>query len=89
MNLGLRDARELAATIIARGIQTDCGDYLLLRRYERARKEDILAMELATDGLQKLFNNTNPTLVRWRNLGLEITNRLPLIKDRLMQHALS
>jgi len=89
VNLGLRDARELAATIIARGQQQDCGDYLLLRRYERARKEDILAMELATDGLQKLFNNTNPTLVRWRNLGLEITNRLPLIKNRLMQHALS
>src|SRR6185437_4862679 len=55
VNLGLRDARELAATIIARGQQQDCGDYLLLRRYERARKEDILAMELATDGLQKLF----------------------------------
>ncbi|KIO49463.1 UbiH/UbiF family hydroxylase [Nitrosospira sp. NpAV] len=89
VNLGLRDARELAATMIARGLEPDCGDYLLLRRYERARKEDILAMELATDGLQRLFNNTNPTLVRWRNLGLEITNRLPLLKDRLMQHALS
>lgn len=89
VNLGLRDARELAETIIARGLEPDCGDYLLLRRYERARKEDILAMELATDGLQKLFSNTNPTLVRWRNLGLEITNRLPVLKDRLMQHALS
>ncbi|MEP7371235.1 MAG: FAD-dependent monooxygenase, partial [Nitrosospira sp.] len=89
VNLGLRDARELATTIIARGLEPDCGDYLLLRRYERARKEDILAMELATDGLQKLFNNTNPTLVRWRNLGLEITNRLPLLKDRLIRHALS
>jgi ubiquinone biosynthesis UbiH/UbiF/VisC/COQ6 family hydroxylase len=89
VNLGLRDARELAATMIARGLEPDCGDYMLLRRYERARKEDILAMELATDGLQKLFNNTNPTLVRWRNLGLEITNRLPVLKDRLMQHALS
>ena len=61
----------------------------MLRRYERARKEDILALELVTDGLQKLFDNTNPTLVRLRNLGLGITNRLPLIKDRLMQHSLS
>ncbi|MGH8684367.1 MAG: UbiH/UbiF family hydroxylase [Nitrosospira sp.] len=89
VNLGLRDARELAATIIARGLQPDCGDYLLLRLYERARKEDILAMELVTNGLKKLFNNTNPTLVRLRNLGLEITNRLPLIKDQLIQHALN
>lgn len=89
VNLGLRDTRELAAILNARGPQTDCGDFMLLRQYERARKEDILAMELMTDGLQKLFNNTNPTLARLRNLGLEITNRLPLLKNRLMQHALS
>ena len=89
VNLGLRDAQELASIIHTRGLQTDCGDYLLLRRYERARKEDIRAMELVTDGLQKLFSNTNPTLIRLRNVGLEITGRLPLIKDQLMQHALS
>ena len=89
VNLGLRDARELANTLAMRGLESDCGDYLLLRRYERARKEDILALELVTDGLQKLFANPNPTLVRLRNLGLGITNRLPVIKDRLMQHALS
>ncbi len=89
VNLGLRDAQELASVIHSRGLQLDCGDYLLLRRYERARKEDILAMELVTDGLQKLFNHTHPTLIRLRNLGMEITNRLPLIKDRLMQQALS
>jgi 2-polyprenylphenol 6-hydroxylase len=88
INLGLRDVRELAKTIIARGLQEDCGDYFLLRRYERARKEDILAMELATDGLQKLFNNSHPTLSRLRNLGLDMTNRLPWVKNRLMQHAL-
>lgn len=89
VNLGLRDTRELAAVLNARGMRTDCGDFMLLRRYELARKEDILALELATDGLQKLFNNSNPTLARLRNLGLEITNRLPLIKNRLMQHALN
>lgn len=89
VNLGLRDTRELAAILNARGMQTDCGHYMLLRRYELARKEDVLALELVTDGLQKLFNNSNPTLARLRNLGLELTNRLPLIKNRLMQHALS
>jgi 2-polyprenylphenol 6-hydroxylase len=88
VNLGLRDARELTTTILMRGLQADCGDYLLLRRYERARKEDILALELATDGLQKLFTASHPTLIRLRNVGLEMTNRLPLLKDRLMRHAL-
>lgn len=89
VNLGLRDTRELAATLLNRGLQSDCGDYRLLRRYERARKEDILAMEFVTDGLQKLFSSTDPILIRLRNLGFEITNRLPLLKSRLMQHALS
>ncbi len=89
VNLGLRDARELVSTIINRGSQTDCGDYLLLRKYERARKEDILAMEFTTDSLQKLFNNENPTIARMRNLGLGITNQFPLLKKRLMQHALN
>ena len=89
VNLGLRDTRELAAILSARGLQTDCGDFMLLRRYELARKEDILALELVTDSLHKLFNNSNPTLARLRNLGLAITNRLPLIKNQLMQHALN
>ena len=89
VNLGLRDARELAKVLNTRGMRIDCGDFMLLRRYELARKEDILALELVTDGLQKLFNNSNPTLARLRNLGLEITNRLPLIKNRLIQHALN
>jgi len=89
VNLGLRDARELASILDSRGFQEDCGDFMLLRRYELARKEDILALELVTDGLQKLFCNTHPTIRRLRNLGLEITNRLPLIKNRLMQHALN
>lgn len=89
VNLGLRDARKLVSTIIERGPRSDCGDYMLLRQYERARKEDILAMEFATDSLQKLFNNENPTLARLRNLGLGITNQFPLLKNRLMQHALN
>jgi 2-polyprenylphenol 6-hydroxylase len=89
VNLGLRDTRELAAILNARGLQTDCGDFMLLRRYECARKEDILALEMVTDGLQKLFTNSNPTVARLRNFGLEATNHLPLIKNRLMQHALN
>ena len=88
VNLGLRDVRKFTEIIQQRGLQSDVGDFMLLRRYECARKEDILALEMVTDGLQKLFNNANPTLARLRNLGLEITDHLPLIKSQLMQHAL-
>lgn len=87
VNLGFRDARELAGVLAARGAQTDCGDYFLLRRYERARREDIAAMQLATDTLQRLFNNDVEWLARARNFGLRLTNRGHGLKNLLVQHA--
>jgi 2-octaprenylphenol hydroxylase len=87
VNLGFQDARELAKVLKDRSPQPDCGDHFLLRRYERARKADILAMQLVTDGLQKLFNNRNPALKLARNLGLSLTGSLPWLKNGLVQHA--
>ena len=89
VNLGFRDARELARVLLARGPQTDCGDIHLLRRYERARQEDILSMQLTTDTLKKLFVNGNPLLRSIRNLGLNATNRIAPLKKLLARHALN
>ena len=89
VNLGFRDARALAGVLQARGPQSDCGDYALLRRYERARREDVLAMQLATDGLQKLFNNDAVLLARMRNLGLTLVDRQPWLKSFLVHHAVA
>ncbi len=89
VNLGLRDARELAAVLLERGAQGDCGDYALLRRYERARKEDIVTLQLTTDALQKLFNYDAVWLSRARNLGLELVNSQPQLKRLLVQQAVS
>jgi len=88
VNLGFQDAKQLAQVLLQREPQRDCGDYFLLRRYERARKEDILAMQLVTDGLHKLFNNANPLLKALRNKGLGLTNHLGGLKNRLMRHAI-
>ncbi|MDA8094856.1 MAG: UbiH/UbiF family hydroxylase [Betaproteobacteria bacterium] len=89
VNLGFHDARCLAATLKAAGPERDCGDHLGLRRYDRARKEDILAMQLVTDGLEKLFRVRHP-LVKWgRNRGLDLTNRQDWLKNALVRHALS
>lgn len=87
VNLGFRDARDLAATLAARGAQNDYGDFYLLRRYERARREDIAAMQFATDTLQRLFNNESAWLARARNFGLRVTNRQSALKNFLVQHA--
>ena len=89
VNLGFRDARELARVLVERGPQRDCGDHALLRRYERARREDVAAMQLTTDGLQKLFNNDAVLASRARNLGLNLVNHAPLIKTFFMQHAVA
>lgn len=87
VNLGFRDARQLARVLMERVSRTDCGDYRLLRRYERARREDIVAMQFATDSLQRLFNNEITWLASLRNCGLRLMNRQPQLKNLLVQHA--
>jgi len=70
LNLGLADARELAKVIAGREYWRGVGDMKLLRRYERARKADVLAMGAATDGLQQLFARQDAPS-RWlRNRGM-------------------
>jgi 2-octaprenylphenol hydroxylase len=88
VNLGFQDARELAAVLAARGRERDAGSRLLLRRYDRARKEDVLVMAAATHGLQRLFNNSVLPLAWARNLGLNLADRLLPLKALLVRRAL-
>lgn len=87
VNLGFRDAAVLAETLLA-GRQHDAGEWLLLRRYERSRKADILSMQAVTDGLQRLFNNDVPALAFLRNKGLAAVNRSGWLKKQLMAQAM-
>jgi len=88
MNLGFADVTALLQVLAERGAGRDCGDARVLRRYSRARKEDILLMQIATDGLERLFaSNFEPVRVA-RNLGLNLLDQLPVLKRRLMSHAM-
>jgi len=89
VNLGFRDARDLAEVLLQRGVESDCGDLHLLRKYEQARREDIVSMQLTTDALKHLFINDNPVLRILRNLGLSATNRFTPLKKMLARHALN
>ena len=89
VNVGFRDARQLAQILLQRGAQNDCGAAQLLRRYERKRKEDIYTTQAMTYGLKHLFNNDVPLLRAMRNFGLNATNRILPLKKMLMQHALN
>jgi ubiquinone biosynthesis UbiH/UbiF/VisC/COQ6 family hydroxylase len=88
LNLGLADARSLAGILLARGPESDCGAPSLLRRYERSRREDVLAMEAVTDGLHALFGNRTSAARRLRNGGLRLTNRVAPIKRWLVKRAM-
>jgi len=88
MNLGFADVTTLLQILAERGTERDCGDTRLLRRYARARKEDILLMQIATDGLERLFATDFEPLRVARNLGLNLLDQLPVLKRRLMSHAM-
>jgi 2-octaprenylphenol hydroxylase len=88
VNLGFQDARDLSRVLLARGPERDVGALSLLRRYERARREDILVMTAATHGLQRLFNQSGTPLAWMRNLGLNLTDRLLPLKSLLVRRAL-
>ena len=70
LNLGLADARELARVLHEREYWRGLGDPRLLRRYERARKSQVITMQWATDGLQQLFVHDAPAWSWLRNWGM-------------------
>jgi 2-polyprenylphenol 6-hydroxylase len=88
VNLGFGDAAELARVLLQRELFRDPGEIRLLRRYERARAEDILALAWVTDGLQKLFAAPGGAAAKLRNAGLNLTNALPVLKNLLIRRAL-
>ena len=88
-NLGLQDARQLAATLAARETWRDPGELRLLRRYARARAGDALAMQATVHGLHRLFGAESAPLAWLRNAGLNLTDRLPVIKNLLIRQAMS
>lgn len=70
LNLGLADVAQLADLIAKRDYWRSVADDRLLRRYERSRKADAAALGSATDGLQRLFSQTDGPWATLRNAGM-------------------
>jgi 2-polyprenylphenol 6-hydroxylase len=85
-NLGFADVAALVETLSTRSALSGIGDLALLRRYERARREDALAMGEITDGLRSLYLNPSSWARRARNQGLDLLNKLPMAKATLVGH---
>ncbi|MBV7538287.1 FAD-dependent monooxygenase [Duganella sp. sic0402] len=88
MNLGFGDVAQLIKTLSEREPQRAIGDDRVLARYARARKEDVLLMQVTTDGLARLFETDIEPLRVVRNLGLNLLDKLPVLKRRLISHAM-
>ncbi|WP_431019003.1 UbiH/UbiF family hydroxylase [Burkholderia cepacia] len=88
MNLGLRDVAAFADAIAGKESFRNLGDTVLLRRYERSRREDIRALMVATDGLQRLFSVPGSLAKAVRNAGMAFVGAQPLVKRWLVSAAL-
>lgn len=88
VNLGFGDVTELRATLASRGPLQRIGSHVLLRRYERARREDVAAMALITDNLKALFEQDARPLPGLRNAGLAWVDRQRWLKHAIIRRAM-
>lgn len=86
VNLGMLDAAVLAEVVrTAHRQKKDIGAFGVLRRYERWRKADNVAMLAATTGLKYLFGNDLPLASSARAIGMRLANRATPIKNIIMR----
>lgn len=88
LNLGLADVAALAEVLRTRDYWRSVADLRLLRRYERQRKAALVAMGLATDGLQQLFARPEAPWQALRNWGMKGFERSGLLKDFVARQAM-
>lgn len=89
LNLGLLDAASLAEVILdAHNKKRSIGALHTLRRYERWRRGENLAMLSVVEGLKQLFSAEAAPIQNLRSMGLDFVNKATPIKNYLMQRAM-
>ncbi len=88
VNLGFGDVAALIEVLgAARAQRRDPGSLRLLKRYERARRADVIDMVAVTDALYRAYSVQLPGWDALRVRGLGAVNALPLLKHRLIRRA--
>ena len=87
--MNIRLVKALTVLIIAGDVRGQLlGDIGLLKRYQRQRKADNLAMMAAVEGLKRLFQPL-PLPFRWfRNVGMNIFHEQSQLKNKVIKHAM-
>lgn len=89
LNLGLKDVAVLSSTLRQAAEQKlPCNSPLLLKRYQRKRQTDNLAMMAAMEGFKRLFGARDPAIRALRNVGLGWVNRQSLLKKAVIRQAM-
>lgn len=88
-NLGFMDAKALTQALTkAWEAHQDPAAGRFLREYERARKAEAVKMIAMMEGFKRLFEGRDPLKKLVRGLGLAVTDKLPSVKQQLIQQAM-
>jgi len=90
INLGLKDVAVLAQELEGAWCGgLDVGNAASLKRYQRGRKTENLAMMAAMEGFKRGFGSSHPALRVLRNLGLNWVNDVGWLRDWFARQAVS
>jgi len=89
INLGLADVAELSSTIReAMQAGKSIADETLLKRYQRRRKTDNLAMMALMEAFKQVYQPLPLPAMLLRNEGMKLLDRHTMIKKKVIQYAM-
>lgn len=89
LNLGLNDVHALVEILHdAQRKSYELAHPVLLKRYQRRRKSENLAMMLGMEGFKRLFGSEDPLLRLLRNTGVNTVNEHTFIKRQIATRAM-
>ncbi|SBS34150.1 2-octaprenylphenol hydroxylase [Marinomonas aquimarina] len=87
-NLGFADVSALVPILIKAHQRGEAlGSLKILRRYQRARMLDNIAMSASMEAFKRMFTTQQPVVVQLRNMGMKLCQSSPMIKRQLVAHA--
>ncbi|WP_332670136.1 UbiH/UbiF family hydroxylase [Aromatoleum sp.] len=89
INLGFQDAKALADLLRTLPAWRDPGEISTLRAYARGRAEEPFLIQYTTHGLNRLFGSDSSLLSVLRNVGMNLTGSLPVVRNALIRYAVS
>jgi len=88
VNLGLRDAEELARVLVeARDAKRDFAGASVLRQFERRRRSDNALSAHAFDAIQRVFASEVMPLAALRGAALSVVDKIGPLKRLFAAHA--